>query len=186
MSELHQDLRLLRNESDAATRKEWNRSVPFPEALFDRWERARVLGFGEGSSLFDSVHVLGQVQVGRQVWVGPFVMLDGSGDRLSIGDHCDISAGVHIYTHDTARRCVSMGVAPILTGPVKIGSGTYLGSQAVVLPGVTIGSRCVVGSNSFVNRDLPDRTIAVGSPARPVGRVEGDGEDVQFIYSDLA
>ena len=54
MSELHQDLRLLRNESDAATRKEWNRSVPFPEALFDRWERARVLGFGEGSSLFDS------------------------------------------------------------------------------------------------------------------------------------
>ena len=79
-----------------------------------------------------------------------------------------------------------MGVAPILTGPVKIGSGTYLGSQAVVLPGVTIGSRCVVGSNSFVNRDLPDRTIAVGSPARPVGRVEGDGEDIQFVYSDQA
>ena len=93
MSELHQDLGLLRNESDAATRKEWNRSVPFPEALFDRWERARVLGFGEGSSLFDSVHVLGQVQVGCQVWVGPFVMLDGSGGLLSIGDHLSL---IHI------------------------------------------------------------------------------------------
>jgi hypothetical protein len=71
MSELHRYLRLLRNESDAATRQNWDRSIPFSDALFDRWERARDLGFGEGSSVFDSVHVLGQVDVGENVWIGP-------------------------------------------------------------------------------------------------------------------
>jgi acetyltransferase-like isoleucine patch superfamily enzyme len=112
-------------------------------------------------------------------------MLDGSGAQLTIGDHCDISAGVHIYTHDTARRCVSMGAAAILTDPVSIGSGTYIGSQAVILPGTVIGSRCVIGANSFVNRDVHDRTIVVGSPAREIGRVEGDGDEIRFVYSDL-
>ncbi|MDG2426896.1 MAG: acyltransferase [Acidimicrobiales bacterium] len=184
MSDLHASLRLLRDEADAATRQNWNRSIPFSDALFDRWERARVLGFGEGSSVFDSVHVLGQVEVGEQVWVGPFVMLDGSGAHLVIGNLCDISAGVHIYTHDTARRCVSLGAAPILTAPVTIGDGTYIGSQAVVHPGVTIGSQCVIGANSFVNADVPDRTIVVGSPARPVGRVEGDGDEITFVYAN--
>jgi acetyltransferase-like isoleucine patch superfamily enzyme len=185
MSELYRDLRMLRNEADAATRQNWDRSIPFSDALFDRWERARDLGFGEGSSVFDSVHVLGQVNVGKNVWIGPFVMLDGSGAQLTIGDHCDISAGVHIYTHDTARRCVSMGAAAILTDPVSIGSGTYIGSQAVILPGTVIGSRCVIGANSFVNRDVHDRTIVVGSPAREIGRVEGDGDEIRFVYSDL-
>ncbi len=56
MSELHRNLRLLRNEADALTRQNWDRSIPFSDALFDRWERARDLGFGEGSSVFDSVH----------------------------------------------------------------------------------------------------------------------------------
>ena len=75
MSELHQDLRLLRNESDAATRKEWNRSVPFPEALFDRWERARVLGFGEpvdGADRECAVCLLRKILVGREVRVAKY------------------------------------------------------------------------------------------------------------------
>jgi acetyltransferase-like isoleucine patch superfamily enzyme len=183
MSGLHGDLNSLRRQSDALMRSQWDRSLPFAETIFDRWERARDLRLGTGTSLFDSVHVLGEVVVGENVWVGPFVILDGSGSVLSIGDGCDISAGVHIYTHDTARRCVSHGVAPIEVGSVMIGCDTYLGSQAVVVPGTTIGSQCVVGANSLVNSDIPDRTIVAGSPARPIGRVEVT-DQVRFAYHD--
>ena len=184
MDELHQALRSLRSEVDEATRRDWNRSLPFADGLFDRWERARALGFGEGSSVFDSVHVMGDVSVGERVWIGPSVMLDGSGAPLVVGDQCDISAGVHIYTHDTALRCVSFGDASIIAGPVTIGNGTYLGSQAVVVAGIEIGSRCVIGANSFVNASVPDRTIVAGSPARVVGTVEGDGAHVRFVYTE--
>ena len=55
----------------------------------------------------------------------------------------------------------------------------------MILPGTVIGSRCVIGANSFVNRDVHDRTIVVGSPAREIGRVEGDGDETRFVYSDL-
>ncbi len=181
MSGLHDDLNLLRKEADASMRSLWARSLPFAETIFDRRNRARSLGFGTGTTIFDSVHVLGEVVVGEDVWIGPFTMLDGSGALLSIDSGCDISAGVHIYTHDTAMRCVSQGTAPVHSGPVMVGRDTYLGSQVIVVPGTTIGSQCVLGANSFVNMDVPDRTIVAGSPARPIGRVEVT-DQVHFVY----
>jgi acetyltransferase-like isoleucine patch superfamily enzyme len=47
------------------------------------------------------------VTVGKNCWIGPNVILDGSGGGLFIGDYVDISAGVHIYTHDTVKRAIS-------------------------------------------------------------------------------
>ena len=73
----------------------------------DRWEKARFLGFGENSSIYDSSLVFGDVQVGKNVWVGPYTVLDGSGGRLSIGDDCHICAGSQIYTHDTVDRVLN-------------------------------------------------------------------------------
>lgn len=54
--------------------------------------------------------------------------------------------------------------------PVVIGDDCWLGINVVVLPGVAIGRGCIVGANSVVTRDLAPYTIAVGSPARPVGK----------------
>ena len=182
MNQLHNDLRVLRAVVDEELRRRWDRSLPFADALFDRWERADQLGFGVGSSVYDSAHVFGSVAVGEETWIGPFVILDGSGAALTIGNYCDVSAGVHIFTHDTALRCVSMGQAGAQRSPVNIGDGTYIGSQSVVTPGTIIGSRCIVGANSFVNADVPDRTIVAGSPAVPIGSVEGGGVDVRCVY----
>lgn len=53
---------------------------------------------------------------------------------------------------------------------VKIGDGSWLGYGSVVLPGVTIGKHVVVGANSVVTRDIPDYSVAVGSPARVIKR----------------
>lgn len=183
MSQLHHDLTVLRNEVEAELRSQWDRSLPFADVLFDRSERARQLGFGEGATVYDSAHVFGRVVVGERTWIGPFVILDGSGGDLTIGEFCDISAGVHIFTHDTALRCVSMGTAPVEKSPVSVGNGTYIGSQSLVVAGVNIGSQCIVGANSFVRNDVPDRTIVAGSPAVPIGRVEGEYGEVRCDFS---
>jgi acetyltransferase-like isoleucine patch superfamily enzyme len=58
---------------------------------------------------------------------------------------------------------------PVRFAPVKIGDDVWIGARAVILPGVTIGSRCVVAAGAVVKSDVPDGTIVAGVPARPVG-----------------
>ena len=179
LTELYERLRTGMNAA-------WQRDLPLSELLFDRWERARSLGFGAESSVYHESYVYGDVTVGEHAWVGPFTLLDGSGG-LTIGDYCVISAGVHIYSHDTVRRAVSGGRAPVERAGVRIGSFTYIGAQSIILKGVTIGEHSVIGAGSIVNRDIPPYTVAVGNPCRPIGtvRVDDDG-DVHFEYDSQA
>ena len=176
LEEIRRLYRRLRDE----TADRWDRDLPLEELLFDRWERARELGFGEGTSVYHNSYIMWDVRVGRHTWIGPMVMLDGRGG-IEIGDHCSIASGVHIYSHDTMRRALSGGKADPETAPVRIGDCTYIGAKSVILKGVTIGSHSVVGAASLVNRDIPDRTAAWGSPAKIRGRVEIDGDDIRIV-----
>lgn len=175
------ELRELYRQHDETMREQWNRSLSFDDGLFDRWERARRLGWGDGANVYNSAFILEPVSVAEGTWVGPWVLLDGSGGGIRIGQGCNISAGAHIYTHDTVLACVSGGALPRTEGPVVIGDFTYIGPQATVVAGVTIGHQCVVGANSVVNRDVPDRTVVAGSPARPIGTVEGTGAATHIV-----
>ena len=105
--------------------------------------------------MYDNVLVLSEVRVGRNTWIGPGCILDGSGGGLEIGDWCSISAGVQIYTHNTVNRSISLGKKPIDYASTKIGHGVYIGPNAVIQMGVTVGDRAVIGANSLVNRDIP-------------------------------
>ncbi len=153
--------------------RRWRRTLPFGDYLVDRWEKARLLGFGEGASVYDSCVVIGDVSVGRHTWVGPFTVLDGSGG-LSIGAYCSISAGVQIYTHDTVRWAVTGGEAEPERKPVEIGDRCYIGPNTVVAKGVKIGDGCIIGANSLVLDDLAAGSKAVGNPCRVVGRALED------------
>lgn len=155
-------------------RSRWNRDLPFDELLFDRWERAKYLGFGEGTSVYHSSYIYGDVKVGSNTWIGPMTVLEGSGG-LTIGSNCSISAGVKIFTHDSVQWAVSGGKAAYEKAPVTIGDCCYIGSQTVIAKGVTIGAHSVIGACSFVNEDVPPYTIAAGAPCRPRGRVTIDG-----------
>lgn len=149
--------------------QQFNRRVSIGDLLSERADNAAAYGFGEGTTMYDNVLVLGDVRVGRHTWIGPGCILDGSGGGLRIGDHCSISAGVQIYTHHTVRRSVSMGLEPIDYAPTCIGDGVYLGPNVVVQMGVAIGDRVVVGANSFVNRDVAAGLKVSGTPARVPG-----------------
>ena len=165
-------LRALQKALQSEKLKKFTRRVSLGDLVTDRWENAREYGFGEGSSCYDNVLILGDVKVGRHTWIGPNVVLDGSGGGLVIGDHCSISAGVHIYTHDTVRRSVTLGRDPVDYEPTSIGHGVYIGPNSVIAKGVTIGDSAVIGAPSFVNKDVPARTMAWGCPAVVSGNVE--------------
>lgn len=174
-----EELRELRDRLAAELRERWDRDLPFGELVSDRWERAKRLGFGEGASIYDSSYVYGDVRVGAGTWIGPYTLLDGTGG-LEIGSTCSISAGVHVYTHDTVKWALSGGSAEYERAPVRIGDCCHVGAQTVIASGVTIGDHCVIGACSFVNRDLPPYTIAVGAPCRPIGRVVIEGERIEL------
>lgn len=148
--------------------EKWRRHVSWGDLFADRWETAKRYGFGEGTSCYDNVLILGEVKIGRHTWIGPNVILDGSGG-LEVGDYCSISAGVQIYSHHTVEWSTSMGQAEYRYQPTRIGSGVYLGPQTVVQMGVTIGDLAVIGAMTMVNKDIPSKARAWGVPVKIQG-----------------
>lgn len=174
MLELHKQL-------DDAFMAQFNRSLPLAETLLDRWDRAKKMGFGENSSIYDSAIVIGDAKVGKNVWIGPNTIIDGSGG-LTIGDFCTISSGVHIYTHDNVKQTLSSGNIPIERQPVSIGNNVYIGPNAIVTKNIAIGDFCVVGAYTLVNKDVPDNSIVMGQPGKVMGKVKFDNGMPIFEY----
>ncbi|MDA9256944.1 acyltransferase [Pseudomonadales bacterium] len=161
---------LIRNQR-AKIYDKFKRHVSINDLLSDRWETAKFYGFGEGTSCYNNVLILGDVSVGRNTWIGPNVVLDGTAG-LEIGDYCSISAGVQIYTHNTVRWSTSLGVLPTETAPTKVGNGVYIGPNSIIQMGVTIGDSSVIGAMSFVNRNVERNSKAFGCPARSTALLE--------------
>jgi len=119
--------------------------------VIDRHQRAKDYGFGEGSSLSQWSHVLADnLTVGKNVWIGPWTVIDAHHDTLEIGDWCSISAGVHVYTHDSVRYALSGGQRPYSHAPVKIGERCYIGPNAVICAGAVIPDKSIVRAGSIV------------------------------------
>lgn len=164
-------------------KNDWNRVLPTNELLFDRWEKAKYVGAGEGSSIYDTSLIIGDVTIGNNTWIGPYTLLDGSGGGLSIGNYCSISAGVQIYTHDTVFWSLSGGVKAKITKPTIIGDNCYIAPMSIISMGVTIGNCCVVATNSFVNKSYSDNCIIAGTPAKKIGEVCFEkGGDILLKY----
>ena len=163
--------------------KKWERLLPFNEMIIDRWDKARRLGFGEGTSIYDSTLVFGDVKVGKLTWIGPFTILEGSGGGIVIGDYCSISTGVQIYTHDSVKWAVSGGKIEYEKAPTHIGNCVYIGPLSVIAKGVKIGDHCIIGAYSYVDKDIPDFSIVRGQPAKIVGRVRlNENGEVEYEY----
>lgn len=148
----------------------YNRVLPFGDIVVDRWEKAKFLGFGKNTSIYDNSLVLGKVYVANDTWIGPNTLLDGSGGRLEIGAHCSISAGVQIYTHDTVKRSLTGGEAEVEHANTKIGDNCYIGPNVVIVKGVTIGNNVVIGANSLVTKSINSNLVAYGTPAVVIGK----------------
>ena len=112
-------------------------------------------------------------------------------DNIKIGDHCGINHGVFILGHHKieigsyvvlSANCMLLDAGldkfqfpnnnfpAHATGTIKIKDGAWIGAGAIVLPGVTVGRKSIVGAGAVVTKDVPDYTIVAGNPAKMIGR----------------
>jgi len=83
--------------------------------------------------------------------------------KVSIGRNCVLATRSAVLTHGVLAT-------PQRGKAVTIGDNCYIGYGAIVVPGVTIGDNCVIGAGAVVASDIPANSIAVGNPARVIGR----------------
>ncbi|CEI39905.1 hypothetical protein FVEN_g2178 [Fusarium venenatum] len=97
------------------------------------------------------------------------------GDRVMIGPNVMISTATH--ETEVASRRANIEYAY----PITIGDDCWIGGGVTILPGVTIGNGCTIGAGSIVTRDIPAWSVALGSPARVVRKVQELGEFVEDV-----
>lgn len=110
------------------------------------------------------------ITLGKRVFINSGCRFQDQGG-ITIGDDCLIGHNAVLATlnHDLApsRR------ADMHPAPIRLGRNVWLGSNVTILPGVSIGDESVVAAGAVVTKDIPARSVAVGSPARVVRSVEG-------------
>jgi maltose O-acetyltransferase len=126
---------------------------------------------GEGVIFHHDVYILsGQnTSLGDGVFVNRGSTIDDRGP-ITVGEHTMIAAGAILTTHghilDDFTKPLPMGGRTM--APITIGSNTVIGFRSVVMPGVSIGDRVIVASNSVVTKDIPDRWVVGGAPAKKI------------------
>jgi acetyltransferase-like isoleucine patch superfamily enzyme len=103
---------------------------------------------------------------------------------VEIGDRVTLSYDVLLITHDGSSRLYrhrySSSPWGNRFGPVRVLDDSFIGARAILLPGVTVGPRSIVGAGSLVTKDVPPDTVWAGNPARQVATVvEAEARYVQ-------
>jgi galactoside O-acetyltransferase len=119
----------------------------------------------------------GSIQIGRRVHVAEDTLISGSGNVI-IEDYVGISKGVSIYSHSESIVGGKRMSGPMIpenqkgmkTAPVRICKDAFIGTNAVILPGIIIGEGAVIAANSLVTNNVNEWEVVMGVPAQPVGR----------------
>ena len=112
-------------------------------------------------------NAVGDVTIGDYTRIGIHCTVIGP---ECIGDHVNLAQGItvtalnHNYA-DSSRRIDEQGIC---TNPVVIGDDVWIGANAVILPGVTIGRHVVVAAGAVVTKDIPDYSLVAGVPAKVI------------------
>jgi len=105
------------------------------------------------------------VKIGEGTVIGYRTFLDGRAP-LVIGNHVDIASEVMIYNSEHDVHSADMRV---IEEPVVIEDYVFIGPRAIILPGVKIGRGAVVAAGAVVTKDVPEKAIVAGVPAKIIG-----------------
>lgn len=96
-------------------------------------------------------------------------------DKVYIRKNALLAGDILITTENHGmdiQSGIPYGKQPLSNKPVEIGEYSWIGEKAVIMPGVTIGKRAIVGAGSVVTRSVPDYTVVAGNPARPIKKYD--------------
>ncbi len=114
-----------------------------------------------------------RISSARKVYIAPNVLIDSIyPEAVTIEDEVYLTRGVKVIAHFNPTNPIAeiIGVNSDVR-PVKIGYGTFVGVNAILLPGVTLGKCCIVGAGAVVTKSAPDYSILGGNPAKVIGDV---------------
>ncbi len=136
--------------------------------------RSKLIKLGDGSVLYPGVDISypENIRIGDNVSIAPGVVLGAASQgSITIGDRCAIAAGVRFVTptHDYNILPVSsVGI----NKSIMVGQDVWIGTAAIILPGVTIHDGAVVAAGAVIAKDVPPDCMVGGVPARVIKELE--------------
>jgi carbonic anhydrase/acetyltransferase-like protein (isoleucine patch superfamily) len=133
----------------------------------------------ESAFIHPHAAVVGNVVIGRDVYVGPGAAIRGDWGGIEIGDGCNVQENctVHMFPGITVvlEPSAHIGHGAIVHG-ARIGRNTLIGMNAVIMDNATVGEECIVGALTFIPADMqiPARKVVVGNPAKIVKDVSDE------------
>jgi acetyltransferase-like isoleucine patch superfamily enzyme len=100
---------------------------------------------------------------------------------VKLGNHVTITSGVVFSTHDGGVWVFRREYPNIdVFAPIIVGDNVFIGINTILLPGINIGNNVVIGAGSVVTKNIPDNSVAVGTPARVIKSIEEYWQSVQL------
>ncbi len=137
-------------------------------------EPGRGIVIGDGSWIAAEAFVHGPVILGRNVSINARAVLDGGVQGITLGDGTRIASGAALYAfnHGLAPER-PLREQPVRSQGIRIGADVWIGANAGITDGVTIGDHAVVAMGAVVTRDVPAWAMVAGVPARIIGDRRG-------------
>lgn len=105
------------------------------------------------------------ISVGARTHIGPRCLFTGAnGCLIEIGADCDIGPEVAFLTGTHQIGPSTRRAGSGLARPVRVGAGTWIGARSLILPGVNIGTGCIVAAGAVVTTDVPNNSLVAGVP----------------------
>lgn len=146
-------------------------------------QRAKKLGFGDKTRVYVGAIIYGHPQVGRNVFIGPYAIIDGTGP-LTIGDGCGIGLHVMIWTHDASPKIMGGNTIKekVKIGEVIIENNVNICAGAIITPGTRVGHHSLIAAGAVVTKDVPPYSVVAGVPAKIIGKVQITEGEVKIEY----
>lgn len=132
------------------------------------WYRLAGMKIGRGSTIHMRARIYDprNIVIGEDTLIGERCVLDGRAP-LTIGNHVDFATGVMVYN---SQHDIHAEDFHAIEAPVVIEDYVFVGPNAIILPGVTIGRGAIVGAGAVVTKDVAPMTIVGGVPAKEIGQ----------------
>ena len=151
---------------------------------------------GAGTKIWHFCHIMPRAHIGERCNIGQNVLVS---PNVIIGSNVKIQNNVSVYTGVVVEDDVFLGPSMVFTNVINprshvsrkdkykttlVRKGAWIGANATIICGITLGKYCFVGAGSVVTRDVPDYALVYGSPARLHGWVCQCGEQLKFSEQD--
>lgn len=129
---------------------------------------ARILPFNE---MRIKLHRKRGVKIGENVFIGPEVFIDETYPHyITLEDEVTIAPRAIIVAH-SKPNVYHKDILEAFVAPLKIGKGTFIGMNAIILPGVNVGEGSIIGAGAVVTRDVPPHSFVAGVPAKVIKKL---------------